>query len=172
MSCADCGNFLCKKFHKTSHTLHSLITRKFNEPHERSAKLSSENAGCLQDFSDDTESRLTRMWFKNYETMTVFVVCFTNELLFIPLSWQFDSVICCLIDSGSQSGVTVQNVGHLTHFPKIEFPFVFFKFNWFWSFLQMSDDMILPMRSLNFSAYFCAFASALSWCLISRNLAL
>ena len=96
MSCADCGNFLCKKFHKTSHTLHSLITRKFNEPHERSAKLSSENAGCLQDFSDDTESRLTRMWFKNYETMTVFVVCFTNELLFIPLSWQFDSVICCL----------------------------------------------------------------------------
>ena len=107
MSCADSGNFLCKKFHKTSHTLHSLITRKFNEPHERSAKLSSENAGCLQDFSDDTESRLTRMWFKNYETMTVFVVCFTNELLFIPLSWQFDSVICCLIDSGSQSGVTV-----------------------------------------------------------------
>ena len=101
MSCADCGNFLCKKFHKTSHTLHSLITRKFNEPHERSAKLSSENAGCLQDFSDDTESRLTRMWFKNYETMTVFVVCFTNELLFIPLSWQLDSVICCLIDSES-----------------------------------------------------------------------
>ena len=94
MSCADGGNFLCKKFHKTSHTLHSLITRKLNEPHERSAKLSSENAGCLQDFSDDTESRLTRMWFKNYETMTVFVVCFTNELLFIPLSWQFDYVIC------------------------------------------------------------------------------
>ena len=94
MSCADGGNFLCKKFHKTSHTLHSLITRKLNEPHERSAKLSSENAGCLQDFSDDTESRLTRMWFKNYETMTVFVVCFTNELLFIPLSWHFDSVIC------------------------------------------------------------------------------
>ena len=26
--------------------------------------------------------------------MTVFVVCFTNELLFIPLSWQLDSVIC------------------------------------------------------------------------------
>ena len=30
--------------------------------------------------------------------MTVFVVCFTNELLFIPLSWHFDSVICCLFD--------------------------------------------------------------------------
>ena len=108
MSCADCGNFLCKKFHKTSHTLHSLITRKLNEPHEQSVELLSENASCLQDFSDDTESRLTRMWFKNYETMTVFVVCFTNELLFVSLSWQLNSVICCLIDSGSQSGVTVQ----------------------------------------------------------------
>ena len=93
MSCADGGNFLCKKFHKTSHTLHFLITRKLNEPHERSAELSSENAGCLQDFSDDTESRLTRMWLKTSKTMTVFVVCFTNELLFIPLSWHFDSVI-------------------------------------------------------------------------------
>ena len=101
MSCADGGNFLCKKFHKTSHTLRSLITRKFNEPHERSAELSSENAGCLQDFSDDTESRLTRMWFKTSKTMTVFVVCFTNYLLLIPLSWQFDSGIYCLIDSGS-----------------------------------------------------------------------
>ena len=30
LSFADGGNFLCKKFHKTIHTLHSLITSKFN----------------------------------------------------------------------------------------------------------------------------------------------
>ena len=30
LSCADGGNFLWKKFHKTSHTLHSLITCKLN----------------------------------------------------------------------------------------------------------------------------------------------
>ena len=76
MSCADGGNFLCKKFHKTIHTLHSIITCKLNEPHERSAELSSENVGCLQDFSDDTESRLTRMWLNTYETVTVFCYLF------------------------------------------------------------------------------------------------
>ena len=73
LSSADSGNFLCKKFHKTIHTLHSLITSKFNKktvklaPHEQNAEWLSKNLGA--------------------QTMTVSVVYFTNKLLFISLSW-------------------------------------------------------------------------------------
>ena len=110
MSCADSGNFLCKKFHKNSHTLHSLITCKLN------LKQSNSLYSCIIDYeivilSDsvpqghptsygsslvyDVSKESSLSYNFTAQTMTVSVICFANKLLLIPLSWQFDSVICC-----------------------------------------------------------------------------
>ena len=78
MSCADSGNFLWKKFHKTSHTLHSLITCKLNLKQPNSRYI-SRICDCYQKLMRSDNG--------------CFVICFANKLLLISLSWQFDYVI-------------------------------------------------------------------------------
>ena len=71
MSCADGGNFLWKKFHKTSHTLHSLITCKQN------LKRVNSLCTCITDYivvilSEVKESSL----FNNLTAQTILVLLF------------------------------------------------------------------------------------------------
>ena len=108
LSCADGGNFLWKKFHQTSHTLHSLITCKLNLKQPNSlytcktdykVVILSDSVpqghpasyGSLLAYDVSKESSLLNNFAA--QTKAVFVACFANKLLLIPLSWQFDSVI-------------------------------------------------------------------------------